>query len=62
MRNTLMLLLVFLPGCAENYLRVTEYDGSIIQGGVVGCQISQKGEVSGTLVYDGEHCQYTSEN
>jgi hypothetical protein len=61
MRNLLLLILVFLSGCAANYLRVTEYDGSIIQGGVVGCQVSQKGEVTGILIYDGEHCQYTSE-
>lgn len=60
----IILLCLMLTGCAENVLRVTEYDSSGVPGlpsVAGGCQVSMKGDgVKGRMVYQGEKCSYDS--
>lgn len=62
-------LLVFaafmIAGCAENYVRVTEYEGAAlpipgVNAAAGGCAVNAEGEIPGRLIYRGKTCVYDS--
>jgi len=62
-----LLVLLLISGCAQNMLRVTEYKGSAlpipgVNAAAGGCVIQGRGEITGRLVYEGENCQFDSED
>jgi hypothetical protein len=63
-KTACFLTLLLLTSCAENVLRITEYDASGIPGlpkVAGGCQVSMNGnKVPGRLIYQGTNCSYDS--
>ena len=58
-----MLLLLFLTGCAPNYVRIIKMSGNYFTGRADGCQVETKGSMKNiSVTYEANSCSVIIED